>query len=106
MGGNLIALNSADGTLKWASALVGAGAVGGDNEFNAGLGDGRAAQCSADTVFVTDTAKNLWAIDAATGKARWKYNDPGQPDTGFKWTVGGDRVFIASNLTLTAISAH
>jgi outer membrane protein assembly factor BamB len=106
LGGNLIALNSADGTLKWASALVGAGAVGGDNEFNAGLGDGRAAQCSADTVFVTDTAKNLWAIDAATGKARWKYNDPGQPDTGFKWTVGGDRVFIASNLTLTAISAH
>jgi outer membrane protein assembly factor BamB len=108
MGGNLIALNSADGTLKWASALTGAGADGGASEFNAGLGGGvgRAAQCSADTVFVTDTAKNLWAIDAATGKARWKYNDPGQPDTGFKWTVGGERVFIASNLTLTAISAH
>lgn len=108
MGGNLIALDSADGTLEWASALTGVDDDGTASEFNAGLdgGDGSAAQCSADTVFVTDTAKNLWAIDAATGEARWKYNDPGQPDTGFKWTVGGDRVFIASNLTLTAISAH
>ena len=108
MGGNLIALDASDGSAKWAAALTGTAADGTENLFNAGLGGtaGRAALCSSDTVFLTDAAKNLWAIDTATGKARWKYNDPGQPDTGFKWTVGGDRVFIASNLTLTAISAH
>ncbi|MBD0694050.1 PQQ-binding-like beta-propeller repeat protein [Streptomyces sp. CBMA123] len=107
VGRDLASLNSADGTVKWVATVTGAGAMGGGNLFEAGLGVvGRSARCSADTVFVTDAAQTLWAIDAATGKARWKYRDPGQPDTGFKWTVGGDRVFIASNLTLTAISAH
>ncbi|WP_219151423.1 PQQ-binding-like beta-propeller repeat protein [Amycolatopsis sp. TNS106] len=107
VGSDLAAVSSADGTLKWVARLTGASRIGGSNMFNASLRTtGKSAQCSADTVFVTDTAKTLWAIDAATGKARWKYNDPGQPDLGFKWTVGGDHVFIASNLTLTAISTH
>jgi outer membrane protein assembly factor BamB len=107
VGSDLASFSSADGTLKWVATLTGASDAGTSNMFNASLRTaGKSAQCSADTVFVTDAAKNLWAIDAATGKARWKYNDPGQPDVGFKWTVGGDHVFIASNLTLTAISVH
>lgn len=107
VGSDLVSLSSADGRSKWVATLTGASDIGTQNTFNASIRvTGNSARCSADTVFVTDTAKNLWAIDAATGKARWKYNDPGQPDVGFKWTVGGDRVFIASNLTLTAISAH
>ncbi|NUR30847.1 MAG: PQQ-binding-like beta-propeller repeat protein [Catenulispora sp.] len=107
VGSDLVSLSSADGRFKWVATLTGASDIGTQNMFNASLRvSGKSAQCSADTVFVTDTAKKLWAIDAATGKARWKYDDPGQPDAGFKWTVGGDRVFIASNLTLTAISTH
>ncbi|MFD8706723.1 PQQ-binding-like beta-propeller repeat protein [Kitasatospora sp. NPDC059648] len=107
VGSDLAAFASADGTVKWVATLTGSGEWGVTNMFKASsrIG-GKSAQCSADTVFVTDTAKTLWAIDAATGKARWKYNDPGQPDVGFKWAVGGDHVFIASNLTLTAISIH
>jgi outer membrane protein assembly factor BamB len=107
VGSDLAAFGSADGAVKWMARLTGAGATGTSNMFNASLRlNDRSAQCSADTVFVTDSAKTLWAIDAATGRARWKYNDPGQPDVGFTWTVGGDHVFIASNLTMTAISAH
>ncbi|MEC3982770.1 outer membrane protein assembly factor BamB family protein [Amycolatopsis sp. H20-H5] len=107
VGSDLASLSAADGTPKWVATLTGATEIGLSNMFNASLRTaGMSAQCSADAVFVTDGAKNLWAIDAATGKARWKYNDPGQPDVGFTWIVGGDRVFIASNLTLTAISVH
>ncbi|MDI3405579.1 outer membrane protein assembly factor BamB family protein [Streptomyces cavernicola] len=107
VGSDLVALATADGKLQWIARLDGASDIGGSNLFKASLRvSGRSAQCSADTVFATDSAKTLWAIDAATGKARWKYTDPGQPDVGFLWTVGGDRVFIASHLTLTAIAAH
>ncbi|MEV6201937.1 PQQ-binding-like beta-propeller repeat protein [Streptomyces sp. NPDC051771] len=107
VGSDLAALDTADGTLRWVARLEGAGATGGSNLFNASLRiSGRSAQCSADTVFATDSAKTLWAIDAATGRARWRYRDPGQPDVGFLWTVGGDRVFVASHLTMTAIAAH
>lgn len=107
VGGDLAAFGSADGTLKWMAKLTGASTMGPPNTFNASLRlNNGSAQCSADTVFITDAAKTLWAIDAATGRARWKYNDPGQPDVGFRWTVGGDYVFIASNLTMTAIAAH
>ncbi|WP_435613514.1 PQQ-binding-like beta-propeller repeat protein [Streptomyces sp. bgisy159] len=107
VGSDLAALAAADGTPQWVARLDGAGDMGGSNMFNASLRiSGKSAQCSADTVFVTDAAKTLWAIDATTGRARWRYGDPGQPDVGFLWTVGGDRVFIASHLTLTAIAAH
>ncbi|MFF2650163.1 PQQ-binding-like beta-propeller repeat protein [Streptomyces sp. NPDC058045] len=107
VGADLVALSSVDGTPQWVARLDGANDMGGSNMFNASLRtSGKSAQCSADTVFATDAAKTLWAIDAATGRARWKYNDPGQPDVGFLWTVGGDQVFIASHLTVTAISAH
>ncbi|MFI9243975.1 PQQ-binding-like beta-propeller repeat protein [Streptomyces sp. NPDC053086] len=107
VGSDLAALATADGTLQWVATLDGANDMGGSNMFKAALRiSGKSAQCSADTVFATDAAKTLWAIDAATGRARWKYSDPGQPDVGFLWTVGGDRVFIASHLTLTAIAAH
>ncbi|MEV5577443.1 PQQ-binding-like beta-propeller repeat protein [Streptomyces parvus] len=107
VGSELVALATADGTPRWIATLDGAGDSGGANLFKASLGlGGREAQCSADTVFATDSAKTLWAIDAATGRARWKYSDPSQPDVGFRWTVGGDRVFIASHLTMTAIAAH
>ncbi|MFJ2704982.1 PQQ-binding-like beta-propeller repeat protein [Streptomyces sp. NPDC087428] len=107
VGSDLAALATADGTIQWVATLEGANDMGGANTFTAssGLG-GKGAQCSADTVFATDGAKTLWAIDAATGRARWKYNDPGQPDVGFMWAVGGDHVFIASHLTMTAIAAH
>jgi outer membrane protein assembly factor BamB len=107
VGSDLAAFAAADGTLKWVATLDGANDMGGSNMFKASLRlSGKSAQCSADTVFATDAAKTLWAIDAATGRARWKYSDPGQPDVGFLWTVGGDRVFIASHLTVTAIAAH
>ncbi|MFJ7497800.1 PQQ-binding-like beta-propeller repeat protein [Streptomyces sp. NPDC097727] len=107
VGSDLAALATADGRLQWVATLDGANEMGGSNQFNASIAmGGKSAQCSADTVFATDGAKTLWAIDAATGRARWKYNDPGQPDVGFLWTVGGDRVFIASHLTMTAIAAH
>ncbi|MEU3842571.1 PQQ-binding-like beta-propeller repeat protein [Streptomyces sp. NPDC028635] len=107
VGADLVALAVADGTPRWVATLDGANDLGGSNMFNASLRiSGKSAQCSADTVFATDAAKTLWAIDAATGRARWRYSDPGQPDVGFRWTVGGDRVFIASHLTLTAIEAH
>ncbi|MEV5198387.1 PQQ-binding-like beta-propeller repeat protein [Streptomyces sp. NPDC053720] len=107
VGSDLAALATADGTIRWVAVLDGAGDTGGTNLFNASLTlGGRNAQCSADTVFATDSAKTLWAIDAATGRARWRYSDPGQPDVGFLWTVGGDHVFIASHLTMTAIAAH
>lgn len=107
VGSDLAALATADGTLQWVATLDGASDMGGSNLFNASLRlSGKSAQCSADTVFATDSAKTLWAIDAATGRARWKYRDPGQPDVGFMWTVGGDHVFIASHLTMTAIAAH
>ncbi|MCX3061936.1 outer membrane protein assembly factor BamB family protein [Streptomyces beihaiensis] len=107
VGSDLAALRSTDGSLRWVATLTGAGDDGTSNMFKASLQmSGMSARCTVDTVFATDVAKNLWAIDAATGRARWKYNDPGQPDVGFKWTVGGDRVFIASHRTLTAISAH
>ncbi|MEV0976422.1 PQQ-binding-like beta-propeller repeat protein [Streptomyces sp. NPDC049915] len=107
VGADLVALASADGTPQWVATLDGANDMGGSNMFNASLRvSGKSAQCSADTVFVTDAAKTLWAIDAATGRARWRYSDPGQPDVGFLWTVGGDHVFIASHLTMTAIAAH
>lgn len=106
VGSELVALATADGTLRWIATLDGAGETGGANLFKASLRlGGREAQCSADTVFATDSAKTLWAIDAATGRAKWKYSDPSQPDVGFLWTVGGDRVFIASHLTMTAITA-
>ncbi|WUW24257.1 PQQ-binding-like beta-propeller repeat protein [Streptomyces sp. NBC_01463] len=107
VGRDLAALTVADGTSRWIAVLEDADEDGGATLFNASLAmGGRHAQCSADTVFVTDSGQTLWAIDAATGAARWKYRDPGQPDTGFLWTVGGDHVYIASNLTMTAISAH
>ncbi|MFJ7069142.1 PQQ-binding-like beta-propeller repeat protein [Streptomyces sp. NPDC101115] len=107
VGSDLVALDTADGTLRWVARLEGAGDMGMSNLFNASLRmGGRSARCSADTVFATDSAKTLWAIDAATGRARWRYRDPGQPDAGFRWTVGGDRVFVASHLTMTAIAAH
>ncbi|MEU8700902.1 PQQ-binding-like beta-propeller repeat protein [Streptomyces sp. NPDC048680] len=107
VGSDLAALATADGTIQWVATLEGTNDMGGANAFNASTGlGGKDAQCSADTVFATDGAKTLWAIDAATGRARWKYNDPGQPDVGFKWAVGGDHVFIASHLTMTAIAAH
>ncbi|ROV69001.1 hypothetical protein D3105_08170 [Streptomyces globisporus] len=107
IGSDLAALSMADGTLRWVATLDGASDTGGANLFTASLGlGGRHALCSADTVFATDSAKTLWAIDAATGRARWKYSDPSQPDVGFRWTVGGDRVFIASHLTMTAIAAY
>ncbi|MFE9888915.1 PQQ-binding-like beta-propeller repeat protein [Streptomyces scopuliridis] len=107
VGSDLAALAAADGTLRWVAVLDGASESGRSNLFNASLRlGGKNAQCSADTVFATDSAKTLWAIDAATGRARWKYRDPGQPDVGFMWTVGGDHVFIASHLTMTAIAAH
>ncbi|MFF3291651.1 PQQ-binding-like beta-propeller repeat protein [Streptomyces sp. NPDC003023] len=107
VGGELAALATADGTPRWVATLDGAGEGGRSNLFNASLRlGGRNAQCSSDTVFATDSAKTLWAIDASTGRARWKYSDPGQPDVGFLWTVGGDHVFIASHLTMTAIAAH
>lgn len=107
VGSDLAALSAADGALLWVATLTGGGGDGTADMFKASIRmSGRSAWCSADTVFATDEAKTLWAIDAATGKARWKYTDPGQPDVGFQWTVGGDRVFIASNLTLTAIPAH
>ncbi|MFI0980874.1 PQQ-binding-like beta-propeller repeat protein [Streptomyces sp. NPDC021093] len=107
VGGDLVALATADGTARWVATLDGAGDMGGANLFKASLTlGGRNAQCSADTVFATDSAKTLWAIDAATGRARWKYSDSSQPDVGFLWTVGGDRVFVASHLTITAIAAH
>ncbi|SCG05049.1 Outer membrane protein assembly factor BamB, contains PQQ-like beta-propeller repeat [Streptomyces sp. Ncost-T6T-2b] len=106
VGSELVALATADGTPRWIATLDGASDTGGANLFKASLRlGGREAQCSADTVFATDSAKTLWAIDAATGRARWKYSDPSQPDVGFRWTVGGDRVFIASHLTMTAIAA-
>ncbi|MEU9305454.1 PQQ-binding-like beta-propeller repeat protein [Streptomyces sp. NPDC048269] len=103
VGQDLVALNAADGSVKWMAVLP--EHVVFTASSGLGLG-GPGAWCSADTVFATDSTKTLWAIDAATGKARWKYTDPGQPDTGFTWTVGGDRVWISSNLTVTAISAH
>ncbi|MET8560870.1 PQQ-binding-like beta-propeller repeat protein [Streptomyces flaveolus] len=107
VGADLAALASADGSPRWVARLDGADDSDGSNMFNASLRiSGRSAQCSADTVFATDAAKTLWAIDAATGRARWRYRDPGQPDVGFLWTVGGDHVFVASHLTLTAIAAH
>ncbi|WP_432012642.1 PQQ-binding-like beta-propeller repeat protein [Streptomyces cucumeris] len=107
VGSDLAALAVADGTTRWVARLEGAGDRGGANLFQASLRlGGRYAQCSAGTVFATDSAKTLWAIDAATGRARWRYSDSGQPDAGFRWTVGGDRVFIASHLTMTAIAAH
>ncbi len=107
VGSDLAALAAADGTLQWVAKLDGASDIGSSNMFMAALRtSGKSAQCSADTVFATDSAKTLWAIDAATGRARWKYRDPGQPDVGFRWTVGGDHVFIASHLTVTAIAAH
>ena len=107
VGADLAALAAADGTIRWVATLDGADDLGESNMFNASLRiSGKSAQCSADTVFATDAAKTLWAIDAATGRARWKYTDPGQPDTGFLWTVGGDHVFIASHLTVTAVAAH
>ncbi|NUV65567.1 PQQ-binding-like beta-propeller repeat protein [Streptomyces sp. CAI-121] len=106
VGSELVALATADGTPRWIATLDGASDSGGANLFKASLRlGGREAQCLADTVFATDSAKTLWAIDAATGRARWKYSDPSQPDVGFRWTVGGDRVFIASHLTMTAIAA-
>ncbi|MCX4847314.1 PQQ-binding-like beta-propeller repeat protein [Streptomyces sp. NBC_00893] len=107
VGSDLAALSTADGKLRWVAVLDGASDTGGSNLFNASLTlGGKNAQCSADTVFATDSAKTLWAIDAATGRARWRYSDPGQPDVGFMWTVGGDHVFIASHLTMTAIAVH
>ncbi|WP_405684999.1 PQQ-binding-like beta-propeller repeat protein [Streptomyces sp. NBC_00057] len=107
VGSDLAALATADGTIQWVAVLDGASDTGTANVFNASLAlGGKNAQCSADTVFATDSAKTLWAIDAATGRARWRYRDPGQPDVGFMWTVGGDHVFIASHLTMTAIAAH
>ncbi len=107
VGSDLVALAVADGAARWVARLEGGDDTGRANMFQASLrlGD-RGAECSADTVFATDTAKTLWAIDAATGRARWKYTDSGQPDTGFLWVVGGNRVFIASHLTLTAVGAH
>ncbi|WP_406091623.1 PQQ-binding-like beta-propeller repeat protein [Streptomyces sp. NBC_01013] len=107
VGSDLAALAAADGTIQWVAVLDGESDMGTSNLFNASLKlGGKNAQCSADTVFATDSAKTLWAIDAATGRARWRYTDPGQPDVGFMWTVGGDHVFIASHLTMTAIAAH
>ncbi|MFE9240557.1 PQQ-binding-like beta-propeller repeat protein [Streptomyces sp. NPDC007007] len=107
VGSDLVALATADGKPRWVATLDGANDMGGANLFKASLRlGGRNAQCSADTVFATDGAKTLWAIDAATGRARWKYTDASQPDVGFLWTVGGDRVFIASHMTMTAIAAH
>ncbi|MGW3952047.1 outer membrane protein assembly factor BamB family protein [Streptomyces sp. NPDC004752] len=107
IGSDLAALATADGTLKWVARLEGASETGTSNMFKAASRlSGKSTQCSADTVFATDSAKTLWAIDAAIGRARWKYSDPGQPDVGFMWTVGGDHVFIASHLTVTAIAAH
>ncbi|WP_405459179.1 PQQ-binding-like beta-propeller repeat protein [Streptomyces globisporus] len=108
VGSDLVALATADATPRWVATLDGAGDLGTANAFQASYNTlgGRHAQCSADTVFATDSAKTLWAIDAATGQARWKYTDSSQPDVGFLWTVGGDRVFIASHLTMTTITSH
>ncbi|MGW2542066.1 outer membrane protein assembly factor BamB family protein [Kitasatospora sp. NPDC001574] len=102
VGEDLVATNAADGSVQWIAHLP-------HINFKASLassGVSAEAMCSGDTVFATDVKGTLWAIDAATGKARWKYSDPGQPAVGFIWTVGGDHVYVSSNLTVTAIPAH
>ncbi|MCX5215978.1 PQQ-binding-like beta-propeller repeat protein [Kitasatospora sp. NBC_00240] len=103
VGEDLVATNTADGSVKWIAHLPPL------TNFKASLafsGVSADLQCSSDTVFATDVKGTLWAIDAATGRARWTYSDPGQPAVGFLWTVGGDHVYISSNLTVTAIPAH
>ncbi|MFD7639271.1 PQQ-binding-like beta-propeller repeat protein [Kitasatospora sp. NPDC059795] len=101
VGQDLCALDAADGRVKWVAVLPA------HVLWEQGLSlSGTHARCTADTVLATDSQENLWAIDAATGKARWKYNDPAAPRIGLRWTVGGDRVYVSANLTLTAIAAH
>ncbi|CAM5279595.1 Outer membrane protein assembly factor BamB [Streptomyces avidinii] len=101
VGQDLVALDSANGKARWVATLPS------HVLWSAGLAfNGVDARCTADTVLATDSQKNLWAIDSATGQARWKYNDPGAPAIGFRWTVGGDRVYVSSNLTLTAIGTR
>ncbi|MFF0413171.1 PQQ-binding-like beta-propeller repeat protein [Kitasatospora sp. NPDC004745] len=101
VGQDLVALDAANGKARWVATLPK------HVLWTAGLSlNGVHARCSADTVIATDSQRNLWAIDADTGRARWKYNDPAAPPVGFRWTVAGDRVYVSSNLTLTAIATH
>lgn len=102
-GRDLVALHAVDGSMKWVATLP--RSVFFSPSLYLGY-DGPSAWRSTDTVFVTDTTNTLWAIDAATGKARWKYTDPEWPDAGFNWCVGDDRVWISSELTVTAIDAR
>lgn len=93
----LIALDAATGAPKWATA---------PQEGSLRESDSAGIRIADGNVYVADDRANLWAVDAETGKGRWKYSDPTQNATNVLLTaVGGGRVWGANRTSLVVVAA-
>ncbi|WP_161501020.1 serine/threonine-protein kinase [Embleya scabrispora] len=93
----LIALDAATGAPRWATA---------PQEGSLHESDSAGIRIADGNVYVADDRANLWAVDAETGKGRWKYSDPTQDATDVLLTaVGGGRVWGANRTSLVVVAA-
>ncbi|MGW1990371.1 protein kinase domain-containing protein [Embleya sp. NPDC001921] len=95
----LVALDAATGTPKWATAPR-SGSLEERGSASAGI------RIADGNVYVADDRANLWAVDAETGKGRWKYTDPVQNTINVPFTaVGGGRLWGANDTSLVVVAA-
>ncbi|WP_331770036.1 serine/threonine-protein kinase [Embleya sp. NBC_00888] len=95
----LVALDAATGTPKWATAPHN-GSLKESGPASAGI------RIADGNVYVADDRANLWAVDAETGKGRWKYTDPVQNSVAVPFTaVGGGRLWGANDTSLVVVAA-
>lgn len=95
----LVALDAATGKPKWATAPQG-GSLTESNWASAGI------RVADGNVYVADDRTNLWAVDAETGRGRWKYSDPVQNSVNVPLTaVGGGRLWSANGTSLVVVAA-
>ncbi|MGC0421811.1 protein kinase domain-containing protein [Embleya sp. AB8] len=95
----LFALDAGTGKPKWATAPQG-GSLKETGVASAGI------RIADGNVYVTDNRANVWAVDAATGIGRWKYNDPVQSAVSAPLiAAGGGRLWSANGTSLVVVAA-
>ncbi|MET7299671.1 serine/threonine-protein kinase [Embleya sp. NPDC005575] len=93
----LYALDAATGALKWNTTP--------ETGSLSGVGTG-VIRIADDTLYVTDSAARLWAVDPVTGAGRWKYASPRQDVVGgMVRAEGGGKVWVADGRNLRMFDA-